>query len=1203
MKTNLLKKQKAFLKLLLNTLFMLMAGLISLNAQVTPIPKSINDVLSTQITSVTVGGVAVQCVREADCELQYVHFMYNAPATVVITAANTIGNNSVHPVGRGITPTVSGNTMTLNISPDAIKATHLLVKIEGCDPLMILGDRPETDVPVVNGTNVVSITDDYGAANNYTVDVTSIIQQAINDMSNQGGGTVVFPAGTYKVYQTIFLKSNAHIYLAPGAHIESIPLGGQSYPLKPGSSTFAIPFMDLTGKNNVKIYGRGTLNANGTKIMNPDGINYRRHIITGDINGTVKSNNITVDGVILKNSTTWTCDIKYADVVNISNVKVLNKWNQNNVKVQNDGINLCSSSNGHVWNNFVMTGDDAFCVKAQDEADGGTRNCYNIQNHDNVIFNMGAANKIGMNAKAEIFDVDFNRNESIGSRRGVVVEALESGSNDVYRPMHDITFSDITIEHYQGYTGLTQRIIEFWAYKANIYNITVNNLVSLEVPISGGDIYCGTGTSINSVTFNCLKIAGQQITQENYAANGLDITSCASNITFNSCLNIPVESVSVSPLTLNLDEGNTGQLSATVAPANATNKTVTWTSSNTAVATVNTNGLVTGVSAGSATITVATNDGGFTNNCAVTVSAPIPVNSLDIEAESASNQIDFSPFVVVDDATASGGKYIMNTLYTTSVIENNGGLANYFFILSGTATISFSVNANFPGGGDDSFFYRIDNGPWQVQNGPTTDGWQTIAITNFTDLSSANTHTLTILRREDGAKIDKITLSTTSNVIISEPSNIVNVTGINLSTTTLALEAGQTSQLTATVLPANATDKTVTWLSNNSAVATVDANGLVTAISAGSATITVKTNDGEFTATCTVTVPNIDNNLYEAELATYTNGIVKTGGTGLCVDLESDGKITWNINSSSNTTSNLTFSIASPSDNRSMGVYVNNVKKGVISTSLSTFSNKTVITNLNAGNNVIELRDSEGTRELDVDYVSVENIPTTKLTLSYNNVATSGWANPAYTVDGDVLTPASKSGSTAAYIEYNLSGTCMLTSARINEDNAGNWQLDSWKLQYYNGSTWVDAFAYTNSTTAGWNEVAINGVVTDKIRVYFLEDSYIEVFEVEVYGAVVTSKSAMIDAKQQNISVGSSTNVYPYLIKDKLNVVCNGNENIISVTLFDVSGKKLNGGNIDNSNLQTYTLNTAGLKNGIYFIQVVTKLEGVLKPQTFKVIK
>ena len=82
----------------------------------------------------------------------------------------------------------------------------------------------------------------------------------------------------------------------------------------------------------------------------------------------------------------------------------------------------------------------------------------------------------------------------------------------------------------------------------------------------------------------------------------------------------------------------------------------------------------------------------------------------------------------------------------------------------------------------------------------------------------------------------------------------VAVTGVTVAPATLTLEVGQTGALTATVAPATATNKAVTWTSNAPAIATVDASGTVKGIATGTATITGKTADGGKTATCAVTV-------------------------------------------------------------------------------------------------------------------------------------------------------------------------------------------------------------------------------------------------------------------------------------------------------------------------------------------------------------
>ncbi|MBQ0009232.1 MAG: Ig-like domain-containing protein [Firmicutes bacterium] len=94
--------------------------------------------------------------------------------------------------------------------------------------------------------------------------------------------------------------------------------------------------------------------------------------------------------------------------------------------------------------------------------------------------------------------------------------------------------------------------------------------------------------------------------------------------------------------------------------------------------------------------------------------------------------------------------------------------------------------------------------------------------------------------------------TSTCNVTVSD----VAVTGISISPTSQSLSIGATKQLTATISPSNASNKTVTWTTSNSSVASVSSSGLVTAIAVGNATITAKSNNGK-TATCAIDVSEI----------------------------------------------------------------------------------------------------------------------------------------------------------------------------------------------------------------------------------------------------------------------------------------------------------------------------------------------------------
>ena len=101
---------------------------------------------------------------------------------------------------------------------------------------------------------------------------------------------------------------------------------------------------------------------------------------------------------------------------------------------------------------------------------------------------------------------------------------------------------------------------------------------------------------------------------------------------------------------------------------------------------------------------------------------------------------------------------------------------------------------------------------------------------------------------QDGSKTD------TSNVTVPEP--VVNVSSVELTPETVTLDIGDTQQLSANVLPTNASNKNVTYSTGSDAIATVSGTGLVTAVAEGTTDITVTTEDGAKTATSSITVEN-----------------------------------------------------------------------------------------------------------------------------------------------------------------------------------------------------------------------------------------------------------------------------------------------------------------------------------------------------------
>ena len=115
--------------------------------------------------------------------------------------------------------------------------------------------------------------------------------------------------------------------------------------------------------------------------------------------------------------------------------------------------------------------------------------------------------------------------------------------------------------------------------------------------------------------------------------------------------------------------------------------------------------------------------------------------------------------------------------------------------------------------------------------------------------------------------VERKKIKTLGPLEIVMESSPVTVTGVELNKSEIELSVNETEALTATVLPENASDKTVSWSSSNTNVATVSSNGVVTAVSAGTAVITVTTNTGGKTATCVVTVKE------DAPVITYSLAI------------------------------------------------------------------------------------------------------------------------------------------------------------------------------------------------------------------------------------------------------------------------------------------------------------------------------------------
>ncbi len=207
-------------------------------------------------------------------------------------------------------------------------------------------------------------------------------------------------------------------------------------------------------------------------------------------------------------------------------------------------------------------------------------------------------------------------------------------------------------------------------------------------------------------------------------------------------------------------------------------------------------------------------------------------------AAGTSKGFDFSPNSVTSDADDTQGyveNIVTNADFTISFegeVRKNDKIDQY-----GVFRLIKYFNTEIQAARQPTIWVRMEFGAVTFQgymliNALSSDGGTNDIITFSTEFKVAAANTIEVLDTDDA----------------------VPATGVTVTPATTSVVVGATRQLTGTVLPADATDKSGTWTTSDATKATVSSTGLVTGVAAGTATITFKSNDGNFTGTTTVTV-------------------------------------------------------------------------------------------------------------------------------------------------------------------------------------------------------------------------------------------------------------------------------------------------------------------------------------------------------------
>ncbi|EFA22172.1 alpha amylase, catalytic domain protein [Bifidobacterium gallicum DSM 20093 = LMG 11596] len=378
-------------------------------------------------------------------------------------------------------------------------------------------------------------------------------------------------------------------------------------------------------------------------------------------------------------------------------------------------------------------------------------------------------------------------------------------------------------------------------------------------------------------------------------------------------LTISGDGVSNNTLTIDLASATSAQLEATYTPANATVKKVTWTSSDPTVATVSSTGAVEAIKAGSTTISVTAGD--KTTSISVRVTGDIPVDQMTTIYYPSSTYGKDSTYIhyrVGDGAwtVAPGEKMSEACDGWVSKRITTGGKAVTFDFNNGAGAWDNNGGKDYTGKGTTLVVEKgqigvtvpckttpdpvvvpvssvsIAGGDFSLTEGASKQLSATVAPSNATDKvvswksSNATVATVDASGNVTAKKAGTATITATAGgksssvtVTVSAASVDVPVESVLVSPSSLVLRRGESGQLSASVAPSDASDKSVVWYSSNPAVASVDASGKVTALKAGVAAITASAG-GVVSSAVSVTV---------------TDTVVPV--TGITVDDPADGKL------------------------------------------------------------------------------------------------------------------------------------------------------------------------------------------------------------------------------------------------------------------------------------------------------------------------
>lgn len=451
-------------------------------------------------------------------DYDYAHFSMSGSATFEITAIGqtSITSYSISPKKLSLTGTTSGNKLTFTVSGDE----YLIVKINGGRALVIAADPAETNKPASSGTGIYNvISSPYNADSTGASMATNAIQNAINDAANYTGGQgiVYVPAGIYKA-GNLQLKSDVALYLEGGAVLRFTGVASDytvNWHKDSQNRDITWWLYTPTGADNVKIYGRGTIDGNGKYATTTN--NFASNIIV-----PIGTTNFTFDGPLIRDSGSWAVTPARSNDLTFKNLKIFNRLDMG----ENDGIDVNESQNVLVQHGIGIGLDDPYTTKTWDQTTdislnwpGSPEIVSNVVFDDLISWTICYGFKVGQGMRQNQTGVTF--------KNGVVYDAAVGiGIDHKYGvgALSDVTFDNIDIEKL-SYSNDSNRTWALFAIRngdgfggGTIDTLNVKNINVRDAGTTLGTLKGYSSTkNISNITFNNIMMPGSATPAQNLA--------------------------------------------------------------------------------------------------------------------------------------------------------------------------------------------------------------------------------------------------------------------------------------------------------------------------------------------------------------------------------------------------------------------------------------------------------------------------------------------------------------------------------------------------------------------------------------------------------------------------------------------------------------------------------------------------------------